>query len=264
MEVATIVAAVLRAVNDNTTVRAYGDGVLVDLPLVYGDGDSVRILVEPMGSGFRVSDRAAATTLLTMAGVNIGAGRPAEAFEAAALTNQLNQISAAPGELATFGDADNLGRLVLDVAQASMRVEQLRWLAVRQASARFPDRVTDRVRAWAQGGRKIQREAKVKLRSGRSRPVTLSVSNDHQAAYIQAVGSRDREQAAEHCYAVFGLSEVPQNARIAALDGSKEDWPKAIVEELASVSSVEFFADPLGLERHLDRVVPPSQPVLPC
>ncbi|MEV1287741.1 hypothetical protein [Micromonospora sp. NPDC049679] len=262
MDSAATVGAILRTINDQTVVRPYGDGLLVDLPLTYGDGDVVRILVEPMGSGFRVSDRAVAATQLAMTGVNVGAGRPAEAFAEAARSAGLSGVNAAPGELATFGVAEELGRMVLDVAQASMRTEQLRWLAVRQTLTRFPDRVVDRVKSWAQGSRHVQREAPLALRSGRKRQVTLRVSSHDRSAYIQAVSSRDRDQAAEHCYYIFDLSDVPKENRIAALDGARADWPTEIVSELAQVGDVEFFADPLSLERQLDKLVPPPRAAL--
>jgi hypothetical protein len=262
MDASTAVGAILREINDHTVVRPYGDGLLVDLPLTYGDGDAVRILVEPMGSGFRITDRAVAATLVSMSGVNLQTGRPAEAFAEAVRGASLSGINAAPGELSTFGPADDLGRLVLDVAQASLRVDQLRWLAARQPPVRFPDRVVDRVKAWAEGNREVQREAPVQLRSGRSRQVTLRVASKDQVAYIQAVSMRDRDQAAEHCYYIFGLSNVPKTHKIAALDGGKSNWSEAIVNELESVGDVEFFADPVSLERRLDRVVPPPQAAL--
>lgn len=261
MDATTAVGAILRAINDHTAVRQYGDGLLVDLPLTYGDGDSVRILVEPMGSGYRVSDRATAAALLAMAGVRIDAGRPAEAFREAMRGGHLNGINSADEELATFGTAEDLGRMVLEVAQASMRVEQLRWLAVRQPPVRFHERVTKRVRDWAESdARKVQRDAPVRLRSGRNRSVTLRVSNEAHEAIIQAVASREREQAAEHCYYIFDLAELPKPNRIAALDGSRADWPDAIVTELTGVAEVEFYDDPLGLERAIDAVVPPPRP----
>lgn len=40
-----------------TVVHPYGDGFLVDLPVTYGDGDTVRLLVERAGDRVRVSDR---------------------------------------------------------------------------------------------------------------------------------------------------------------------------------------------------------------
>mgnify|MGYP000541331781 CR=1 FL=1 len=87
---------------------------------------------------------------------------------------------------------------VLAVAQASMRVDQLRWLAVKQPPVRFPDRVVTRIKAWATNdGRQVRREAPVRLTSGRQRPVTVQVSSANKAAYVQAVSGRDQEQAAE-------------------------------------------------------------------
>lgn len=255
----TVVGAILRAVNDHSLTQPYGDGLLVDLPLTYGDGDSVRLLVEPIGDGYRVSDRATATTLLSMAGVNFDHGRPAEAIAEAARLSGLNGFDAVPGELATYGPKETLGELVLAVAQASMRVDQLRWLAVKQPPVRFPDRVVTRIKAWATNdGRRVQREAPVRLTSGRQRPVTVQVPSANKAAYVQAVSGRDQEQAAEHCFHIFSLSEVPKQQRIAALDGSQDDWSPAIVRELESVSDVEFFATPHKLEQRIDIVVPPS------
>lgn len=259
MDATTAISAVLRAVNDDSAVHAYGDGFLIDLPLTYGDGDAVRVLVEPMGSGYRVSDRAAAAGLLTMAGVNLASGRASEAFAETARSAGLNGINAAPGEIATFGSAEDLGRLILTVAQASLRADQLRWLAPRQPGTRYVDRVTDRITGWAGRTRKVQRDAPMPLESGRTRPVTLRVANDGAAAYVQAVSLRNPDQAAEHCYHIFGLSSVAREKRVAALDGSERDWPPAIVAELRTVSGVEFFDEPLSLEKQLDRVVPPAQ-----
>ncbi|MER7166541.1 hypothetical protein [Micromonospora sp. NPDC000207] len=259
MDATTVIGMLLRAVNDGTVVHPYGDGLLVDLPLTYGDGDGVRVLVEPMGSGYRVTDRAAAASLLALAGVNLSAGRAAEAFTEIMAGDDLNGVNAVPGEISTFGTAQDLGRLVLDVAQASLRADQLRWLAPRQAGTRFVDRVTDRVTVWAGRNRKLQRDAPIPLESGRSRSVTLRVADDGKAAYVQAVSLRDPDQAAEHCYHVFGLSTVARESRVAALAGSAQDWSAAIVAELRTVSDVEFFDDPLSLERQLDRVVPPPQ-----
>jgi hypothetical protein len=256
------VGAILRAVNDHTVARPYGDGLLIDLPLTYGDGDTIRILVEPMGAGYRVSDRAAAATLLSMAGVNITHGKPADAIAEATRLSGLGGLNAEVGELATYGTADTLGQLVLAVAQASMRVDQLRWLAVKQPLVRFPDRVASRIKSWASDGRRVQRDAPVRLTSGRERQVTIRVSSADHAAYVQAVSGRDQEQAAEHCYHIFSFSDVPEDGRIAVLDGNRDDWSAAIITELESVSDVEFFEAPNRLEERIDRVVPPPHAAL--
>jgi hypothetical protein len=248
MEARTAIAAVLRAVNDHTAVRPYGDGLLVDLPLNYGDGDAVRVLVEPMGDGYRVSDRAAAHMLLSMAGVNPNEGKAADAIAEVRRSTQLNGVDAAPGELATFGTTDDLGTLILDVAQASLRVDQLRWLAVTRPSARFVE---------------VHRGAEIPLKSGRKRPVTLTVASGNKVAYLQALSRRDPDQATEHCYYLFSLAEeVPAPFKIAALDGRAGEWPSQLVEELKLVGSVEYFDDPTSLEHRLDRIVPPPAAAL--
>jgi len=256
MESSTIIAAILRAINDHTVVHPYGDGLLVDLPLTYSDGDAVRVLVEPMGDGFRVTDRSTAAELLTLAGVSVAAGRPAQAFASAVRASGLNNIGAGPGELATFGTAEELGSLVLAVAQTSIRVEQLRVLAVRQPVVRFHEQVTTRVRQWAAAGRQVRRDAPIQLRSGRTRVVTVRVSGGDRSAYVQAVSRRDPEHSAEHCYYLFGNSTVDPSDRIAALDGRADDWPAALIAEVASISDVQFFGEPLGLERRLEARVP--------
>lgn len=255
-------AAVLRTINDHTTIRDYGDGLLVDLPLSYGDGDAVRVLVEPMGTGVRVSDRAAAATLLAMAGVDITSGRPAAALAEALRSAKLNLVAARPGEIATFGVLDELGELILNVAHASMRLDQLRWLAHEQPSAAFAARLTARLRAWAGPDRTVRRDAPMPLQSGRSRPVTAAVSANGTVAYVQAVSSREKERQADHCFRLLALARVAAGAKIAALDGSAEAWPQVIVEELGTVAEVEFYDDTWGLERRLDLVVPPPQQVL--
>jgi hypothetical protein len=125
MEPSSIVAALLRSVNDRITVHAYGDGLLADLPLTYSDGDSVRLLVEPLGAGVRVSDRASAYERLLLADVNTDTGRAAEAIAATVRAAGLANVGGEEDEIATFGPAGDLGTMVLAVAQASIRVAAL-------------------------------------------------------------------------------------------------------------------------------------------
>ncbi|WP_326551288.1 hypothetical protein [Micromonospora sp. NBC_01813] len=117
---------VLRAVDDRSTAQPYGDGVLIDLPLTYCDGDAVRLLVEPVSDGYRVTDRAAAATLLSLAGVDLDHGRLAGAITEAARLSGLNSINEASGELVAYGTEQKLGELILAVALASTGLEQRR------------------------------------------------------------------------------------------------------------------------------------------
>jgi len=122
----TVVRALLGAIDGRVVVRPYADSLLVDLPLTYGDGDSVRLLVEPLGSGVRVSDRASAFGRLILADVNADGGRVAEAIAAAIRTAGLSNIGGEGDEIVTFGPMEDLGGMVVAVAQAALKVEQLR------------------------------------------------------------------------------------------------------------------------------------------
>lgn len=263
MDGKAIVAAMLGAINDHTQVHPYGEGVLVDLPLTYSDGDLVRILVEPMGSGVRASDRATAASLLTMAGVDYTTGRAADGYADAIRSANLNAIGAEGGEITTFGDIGDIGHMIIGVAQASMRAEQLRWLAQQQPAFTFAEKVANRVRSWAGEQRQVERDSTIQLSSGRAKRVTVAVSDADRIAYIQAVSASNRDRSTEHCYYLFGNADrVPKGYKIAALAGSRDEWPSANIAELSTVSAVEFFEDLTSLERRLDEVVPVSQPTL--
>ncbi|MGW4559926.1 hypothetical protein ACWEOV_40890 [Streptomyces sp. NPDC004365] len=258
MDKRVVIGALLTSINDEIITHEYGDGLLVDLPLTYSDGDSVRLLVEPMGSGVRVSDQASAYERLLMADVNPDAGRVAEAIAATVRTANLSNVGGEVDELATFGPLDDVGVMLLSVAQAAMRVEQLRWLAVRRAPMRFSERVIERVQAVARRDWKIERNASIPLTSGRERLVTLAVEAPNATAYVQALSAKDREQSAEHCYYLFSWADVPSGTRVAALDGAPNNWPSELVSELGTVADVEFFANSGSLERAVERALASS------
>ncbi len=138
----TSIAAIVKYLNDNITVHPYGDDVLVDLPMHYGDGDGVRLLVEPMGDGYRVTDRGEAADRLQVAGVSLEARHTADALAEVARTARLDGVGAEQGELSVYGLADELGRMLVDVACASLRVDQLRWSAAQRRQLDGPGRQT--------------------------------------------------------------------------------------------------------------------------
>ncbi|MFD3897302.1 hypothetical protein ACFW5U_23435 [Streptomyces rochei] len=251
----SVIAALLRSINDRIVVHDYGDGLLVDLPLTYSDGDSVRLLVEPLGTGVRVSDQASAYERLLLADVNTDTGRAAEAIASTVRVAGLANVGGEEDEIATFGPLEDLGTMMLNVAQASIRVEQLRWLAVRRAPVRFADRVVERVQSVARRDWKVERNASLRLRSGRERSVTVAVETPTAAAYVQALSVKDKDQAAEHCYYLFSWADVPAQSRVAALDGKRSDWPSEVLSELGSVADVEFFGDKDAVESAVQRAL---------
>jgi len=82
MDKRMVISALLSSINDEIVLHEYGDGFLADLPLTFSDGDSIRLLLEPMGAGVRVSDQASAYERLMMADVNTDSRRAAEAIAA--------------------------------------------------------------------------------------------------------------------------------------------------------------------------------------
>jgi hypothetical protein len=122
----TVVRALLGVIDGRVVVHPYADSLLVDLPLTYSDGDSVRLLVEPLGSEARVSDRASAFERLILADVNTDTGRVAEAISATIRAAGLSNIGGEEDEIATFGPVEDLGGMVIAVAQAALKAEQLR------------------------------------------------------------------------------------------------------------------------------------------
>src|SRR5690606_13655671 len=88
-----IEALVLRALNDGMSSRPYGHGALLDLPMTYSDGDSIRVFVEELGKGYRVSDRGDAIDRLVEAGVNPDAVKARAAIEDALRTHSLDRIA---------------------------------------------------------------------------------------------------------------------------------------------------------------------------
>ena len=145
-------SALLSAVNDWSTVIPLGEGgeVLVRTPWSYSDGDTVTVLAEPYGSGWRVSDRAEARDRLAMWGVDASSGKVAQATSAILEGADLVATGSHPSEVATFGAPDDLGAMLLLVAQAAARIEGLRWLARDVPAATFEGRLAARVEALAQ------------------------------------------------------------------------------------------------------------------
>ncbi|MGW0821848.1 hypothetical protein [Streptomyces sp. NPDC002845] len=260
MDPNSVVAALLSSINDRILIHEYGDGLLVDLPLTYSDGDSVRLLLEPLGTGVRVSDQASAYERLLLADVNTETGRVAEAIATTVRVAGLANVGSEDDEIATFGPLEDLGTMMLAVAQASIRVEQLRWLAVRRSPVRFADRVVERVQSVAKRDWRVERNASVRLRSGRERAVTVAVETATAAAYVQALSVKDKDQAAEHCYYLFSWADVPTRSRVAALDGKRSDWPSEILSELGSVADVEFFGKQGAVESAIRRALHETAP----
>lgn len=249
-----VAAELLKSFNDRTSTRPYGTGWLCTTPLTYSDGDAVRVLAEPLNEGFRVTDRAEAIDRLAVWGV-VDSARAVAGIQAARQAAHLQPLASHPSETATFGAPADLGQMILDVAIASMRIEQLRWLAQDRPTMTYDERLVERVRSLASTHNwRWDRRPEIRLASGRNRRITAAVTGTRATAYIQAVSDADRDRSVEKCYYLFDRATQPRDQKVAALAGAPSEWPGALADDLATVGVVTFFEDPSHIERVLEEI----------
>lgn len=260
MDTHKLSSLVISHLNDGMAVRPYGHGSLVALPLAYWDEDCVTLFVEPFEDGFRVSDQGATALRLHMTGLNLSTPRVAEAWARSVAGLNLYNPGNEELELAHFTSSGDLGEAVTKVAEASLRVDQLRWLYTSQAPVRFSDRVVKRL-GDSVGSRAgvVRPNAPVRLRHGRQRKVTAAIDSrdEREVLYVQAVGGSStdaRERAVEHCTFLFKQAEDLDASRcLAVASGHRDDWDQYFVKTLAEAAHVAFFEDPGELDEILAR-----------
>lgn len=236
-----LTSAVLSALNDQAATTPYGHGHLVALPLHYYDDDRVTLFVEPATDGYRVSDRGSTAMRLHMADVSLDAPRVADAWRQSVGSLAAFDMGTEEGVIAGWTTQDQLGEMILRVAEASLRVDQLRWMATEPRRMRFRDRV---VRKLSDSfGEAVTPNAPLLLRSQRTRQVTAAIGDDlEKRVYIQAVGGSDRDKSVEHCYFLFSMSDIPMQRRIAVVDRGAS-WSAEMLREIDSVAELAFFDD---------------------
>jgi hypothetical protein len=253
-----LTSAVMRYLNDEIAVREYGHGFLVALPLAYWDDDCVTLFVEPFEDGFKITDQGATAVRLHMTGMNPQAPKVAESWARSIASLNLYNPSEEDLELAHFTAHDDLGEAIVKVAEASLRVDQLRWLHSAQTPVRFPDRVIKRLSAAVGERGDVRPYASLRLRHGRERQVTAAVQArpDHEV-FVQAVGGSTKdakERAVEHCTFLFNqAADLPQGQRLAVASGHREDWDDYFINTLAEAGAVAFFDEPGDLDEILSR-----------
>lgn len=158
--------------------------------------------------------------------------------------------------------ADQLGESILKVAEASLRIDQLRWLHSAQTPVRFTDKVVRRLVRAAGERAAVRPNAPMKLRHGRTRQVTAAVGTDERRqVYVQAVGGSNREtreRAVEHCTHLFDYAEgLDPDQRLAIVSGTREEW-QDYIETLTESAEVAFYGEPDQLDEILKRRLTPA------
>ena len=237
-----ITTALLSNINDELAVTEYGHGHLVTMPLSFYDEDRITLFVEPYEHGVRVTDHGTTAMRLQMADVNIDSPRVVEAWRRSTAPLGGHSLAAEEGVVAAWGSEDEVGRLLLAVAESVLRVDQLRWLWAEGQRIPFKEKVVNKIIEVTGEAEEVTPNAPLAQTSGRSRQVTAAIgSNPDTRIYVQAVGSSSGERAEEHCYYIFDHSELPRERILAVVAGRLEQWADVLVEELTKVTDVAFF-----------------------
>jgi hypothetical protein len=243
-----ITSQLLSGLNDGLAVTPYGHGHLVSLPLFFYDNDRVKLFIEQLEGGVRVTDRGTTAMRLAMAEVNLTSKRAEDALRQS-VVGDLFGVAVEGGEIAGFGGNEELANLIYAVASAALRVDQLRWLAVERRPIAFRDRVVDELVHVVGTKDRVTPHAPIALRSGRTKQVTASIlprqaNQDATPLYVQALSGQDsdsRENAVARCFHLFSLARTSQEHLVAVASGTRDTWPPSLIDEVSQVASVAFF-----------------------
>jgi len=236
------------ATRDQSSVVPYGRGQLLTLPWSFGDGESVSLYIEEVGSGYLVSDRGLAASQLAIAGVDLSTRSAGASWRAVR-----NSVDAAPSpipsvddfEIAAFAEADNLGITMTAVGEAVLRADGLRALAAPPRAATFSERV---IRNAAERGVTVLPRARLKTRHGGERHVTCRVEG-RRWAYVQALGvAGGPNDAYDRTRSVFADADVSSDRLVAIVadDARLAAWQEESLHDVGTVvherEQEEFWA----------------------
>ncbi|MGK3199609.1 DUF1828 domain-containing protein [Amycolatopsis sp. MEPSY49] len=245
--------------NDEIATTPYGHGELVTLPLHYYDDDRVSVFVEEYESGIRVSDRGMTLMRLHMVGLNLEATKVEDAWNRSIATVRKRELVAEDGVISAFAQVSDLGAVILEVAEASLRADQLRWMAAEPRRGRFSDRVVRRVTDMVGDRATVTPNAAFQLTSGRTRQVTAAIGESSETRfYLQAVGGGDRasrEKSIEHCHFLFSLGTVDHDRKLAVVADGGDEWDATVRRELGGVGQVAFYGDNAALNRLVSKAL---------
>jgi hypothetical protein len=253
MEPGKIRSGVLSAINDTISVTDYGHGQLVTLPVAFYDNDLVTLFVEPYEGGIRVSDQGTTAMRLHMANVDLDNKKIAEAWRRSVASLGAQSMAAEEGVVTAWGSETEVGNLLIAVAEAAMRVDQLRWTVTERRPMRFRDRVAHRLSEVAGGPEYVTPNAHIQLTSGRAKRVTASISVDpKRPIYVQAISENSGDQGTEHCYFIFSHTDIERDRKLAVASGTPDTWPH-LEAELRGVADVAYFDSRNDLETKLSQ-----------
>lgn len=244
MSEVNIKSALLGCLNDNTELHPYGEGHLVDLPYTRLDGDSVRLLVEPVGGLYRVTDRGDGADLASEAGLNITSGNAAAYMRGIQRSISVDKIGASDSELSILASEAELGCALHQIAIASIRAEGLSVLAQERVPRKFSTIVTKKLINLVGDSGTVRSRQPMPISRKRTRLVTATIERDQRTVYVQAVSRASIEVSFAKCFTNFSTANMPHDSLISVLQGAVKDWDQGYSDDLADVSQVVFESDP--------------------
>lgn len=260
MDTDGLTSALMRHLFEETRVIPFGNGFLVHTPLTYSDGDTVTIAVFPLGSGYRITDRAEAMDRLAEAGLALSASnRATELIDMLRRGAQLAPIEAHELEVANFVEEPQLAAGILHIARVAQSIEHLRWTIREPSPQPYRDVViTETAEIARRHHWRWRPSARVQLRNGQERRLTATVDVGHRTGYLQALALPDRNQAVEHVYFMFHELDVDPAQKLAVVDMRSAVWPEADLSAIERSGTVVRFRRPADLERALEALEAPA------
>lgn len=257
-----IKSSLLSSLNDAIEVENVPGGVLVTTPFSYSDGDRIELLVSQDGPSVRVSDRGSTDMVLELAGVDLEKAHTREVMRAAIARLFPFGMDGVAIESSTT-EAD-LGVSIVDVVEAVIRTEGVRFLPAKRGKAKFSTRVTDHLAAEISrigASASVSKNYRLSTMGGRERSVTAAVLlDDRRPMVVQAVNMMGEasEQSIATCYYAFDAAEPEAySERVAVLTGERETVDEGVVRELESVSERVVFEGDSSFDKAIAEYVAP-------
>ncbi len=246
--------------NDEVSVEPYGDGgFLIWMPLFHSSGDGVSLTVRPESGGWLVSDDGTTLAALDPFGELSERDRFQESWGRLARPGNGHVPADSVGpEIAAWAPASDLAGVVFRVLEASLRAEGLAYCASKSVGR--SDASSMVYQAVADVAPRVQRNAKITMRSGRTRQVTAGVMDEHDQlrVAVQAMTGRTRElrnRSHDTAYSIFGTSRLPRERRLVVAVGSHSMWESFLIAEVEEVAVVRFLDDPDSVYREIGKFV---------
>lgn len=255
-----IITSALTTMNEDWTCRPVNDGwLLVTTSHQYSDGDHVELLVRRDKGSVLISDGGEALARLDLAGISVDHGRPRDIWRRLVRAHELELQD---DRLSTYGDINQTGSLIENMANAIANIDGIRLLAPSPRSPRFADRVV----TFFQGEFEYVTEGpQLRGRSNILYRATAAVGDPDEETFVQAVAGKTvqmRQRSVEHAFTMFSdiNGALPTERKLVVLGES--EWRAEQTRLLATVAYVGSWSNRERLVNFIREPYPRKSPIL--